>query len=321
MKTKIETGNGVIEITSLKEAPVIFFEDTHTYKHKESGKELSGITGSIREKLFPVVYDGVSEEVLKKAAKRGTEIHREIQRCIETDGITSTDLTDKFTEAIDGICTPHLCEFLIWDGKDYASAIDIVATDENGAIELIDIKTTSTLHADYVSWQLSIYADWFEKQTGVKVNRISALHVKKDRSECRYVPIQRKSKECVDAFMECIYSGGEMPAKYRGIVTQQDESSLLPAEITSIADKIYEMFSRYKYAKEQLDECKKMLYDAFNKYGVKKWDCEKFSITKKESQITKSFDTYQFKKDYPEMYNQYLKDAPKSGSLLYKQKA
>ena len=56
------------EYSNLKKCPVEFDELAHTYTL--DGKQLSGITGIIKDYLFPDMYKGVHERTLEAAAER-----------------------------------------------------------------------------------------------------------------------------------------------------------------------------------------------------------------------------------------------------------
>ena len=80
-------------------------------------------------------------------------------------------------------------EFTVDNGKN-ATNIDLVLWWENDLI-LCDIKTTATLDIDYLSCQLSINAEMFESQTGIKVDKLMAYWTREDR----FIEIPRLSAE------------------------------------------------------------------------------------------------------------------------------
>ena len=152
-----------------------FDENTHTYEL--DGKKLISTTQLLRKNNLAPNYDMVDEEVLKKAAEKGTLIHSEIEEFIKTGSIGFTN---------------EVALFIDWYRKQAVSEIeseikvynDIVA----GTIDLIykrnnewwisDIKTTSTIHTSSVQWQLSIYKALAEERLGIKIERSSVLHIR-----------------------------------------------------------------------------------------------------------------------------------------------
>ena len=69
------------EYSNLKKCPVEFDELAHTYTL--NGKQLSGITGIIKNYLFPDMYKGVHERTLEAAAERGSSVHSQVQMIIK----------------------------------------------------------------------------------------------------------------------------------------------------------------------------------------------------------------------------------------------
>ncbi|MGL5979626.1 MAG: hypothetical protein ACRCZY_01880 [Phocaeicola sp.] len=56
---------------------VQFNDELHTYTLR--GERLQGITSTLLKSLFPDTYKDVDEEVLKKAAERGSLIHEQCE--------------------------------------------------------------------------------------------------------------------------------------------------------------------------------------------------------------------------------------------------
>ena len=73
-------------MTQLKQIPVLFNQEEHTYTNTETGEMLKGITSTLIHRLFPDKYSGIPQAVLARAAERGTAIHEEIE-LVETIGI------------------------------------------------------------------------------------------------------------------------------------------------------------------------------------------------------------------------------------------
>jgi hypothetical protein len=61
----------------LNQSSVIFDQHAHTYTL--NGKTLSGVTSLLNRQLFKDKYTGISEELLAKAASRGSLIHETIE--------------------------------------------------------------------------------------------------------------------------------------------------------------------------------------------------------------------------------------------------
>ena len=139
----------------LKESSVIFNETEHTYTLK--GKKLGGVTAIVKW-LFPDTYTDIPEAVLMKAAAHGSLIHSKCE-LYDTCGLGDDlpEVQEYIRLKAENSLTTEANEYLVDDGKDIASSIDVVfSKGEDGCYPLADIKTTSKIHVDNVTLQLSI---------------------------------------------------------------------------------------------------------------------------------------------------------------------
>lgn len=186
------------EKTELVKSAVVFDELAHTYMYM--GAHLSGITSLLHRTLFADKYHGIAPEVLAKAAEYGHNIHEQIE-IVDSLGVESDhpSVQDYCRMKKDNNLVPLVNEYLVSDEKAYASSIDIVFDD----FTLADIKTTSRLDMEYLSWQLSIYAYLFEMQNpGLKVPRLLAIWLPKPRyGRSTLVEVPRKTKDAIKVLM------------------------------------------------------------------------------------------------------------------------
>jgi hypothetical protein len=180
---------------NLNKSSVIFSEIDHTYSFL--GKNLTGVTSLLKRTIFRDKYKGISQEVLMKAAEYGHNIHEQIE-LVDSLGVQSDSpaVIDYLRIKQELGLTTLSNEYLVSDEDYVASSIDLVFSD----LTLADIKTTSSLDIEYLSYQLSFYAYLFERQNpGLKVPRLLAIWLPKPRygkSMCVEVP--RKSKDVID---------------------------------------------------------------------------------------------------------------------------
>ena len=142
-----------MELPQLRQSPVVFNEEDHTYLLGD--RYLKGVTGTLVRRAYPHTYDtpeGMPEEVwkekLRNAAANGTSIHQAIE-LYEDLGVESD-----MPEVQNYIAVKHdngfinlATEYIVSDEKMYASAVDHVwYHEESGGIFLIDIKRTSEVH-------------------------------------------------------------------------------------------------------------------------------------------------------------------------------
>lgn len=187
------------EPINLVKSDVMFNEIDHTYSYL--GKSLSGVTGMLGRTLFVNKYKGISKAVLANAASYGHNIHEQIE-LVDSLGVESQNPAVKaYVEMKSQLGLTTLAnEYLVSDEEYIASSIDLVFDD----VSIADIKTTSHLDMEYVSWQLSIYAYLFEKQNPtLRVPRLFAVWLPKPQygKPC-IVEIPRKSKDAIKVLID-----------------------------------------------------------------------------------------------------------------------
>lgn len=140
-----------------------FVEETHSYLC--DGVLIPSVSELIRFK-FPDQYKGIPEKVLKKKASYGTKAHEYIERFIKKE-FTIEELRQKRIDpdiklAVEEFerCRKYWCFYVKdvermvdWRGR-YAGRLDLLVEGDY----VVDIKTTSEIHLDWLSYQLSLYA-------------------------------------------------------------------------------------------------------------------------------------------------------------------
>lgn len=293
----------------LKDCGVVLNEERHIYVD-EDFNTLQGVTGILHKHLFPQMYAGVSEEVLKAAAERGTRVHKQ---CEDFDNGNREIVSDEvFNYA--GICFEHdlhheASEYIVTDGEHFASAIDKVYRVSDDEFILADIKTTATLNRDYVRWQLSIYADWFEKQNkGAKVVALCAIWLRGDK--CKFEAVNRVESEDVAELLRCEIEGKEYTHKELAL-----EGSAL-AIPTHVVEQFIMLKDEADKALAKFEEVKAMLFEQMTTHNVKSWDCEAFKATVVPESVSIGFDAKKFEQENPELFAQYKTKETKRKSSL-----
>lgn len=289
----------------LVKSGVVFDSGHHTYTLGD--KQLSGITSLLDRQLFKDKYQGIPEDVLRKAAERGTYIHQSCELADEgfpvdcEEAINYQRLKEKYQLQIEE------SEYLVSDNEHYASCIDKVYRYDDNTFLLGDIKTTYKLNKEYVMWQLSIYAYLFEKQNpGTKIALIFAIWLR--GSTAQIVELDRVPDDKVERLLYCDANG----------LQYEESCETMPVLFNEAEGLIIDIENQLK----QLTEQKKAITDGVMKAmvqaGIYTWKGEKVSITRKTASTRKSFDKERFEKDYPGVYDKYIKESPVSESILIK---
>ena len=310
-------------MSNFKQSPVIFDEAAHTYTLE--GVRLSGVTAIVKW-MFPDTYKDIPQSVLEKAAEHGSLIHK---KCEQYDNCGFGDDLQEVREYVrlkaeNGLTTLEN-EYLVDDGKDIASSIDVVFDkDESGMYSLADIKTTSKIHKDNVTLQLSIYAYLFERcNKGKKVGRLFVIWLPKEQygkaelmelkrigsADCKKIVKAYVAKEDATPYREKCFGGVEASTEIEPI------EEAMPANLKDAEDEIIKIETQLKQMEERKKELKEGLYELMVQHNVKKWQSKRLQIIRKLESTRESIDTAKVKKQYPEVYAECLKTSKVKGSI------
>ena len=291
---------------------VTFIEESHQYFIGK--KELKGVTGTLIKKAFPDTYKNIPESVLMKAAERGGLIHNTFETFCS---IFDADLK-QYPNPTEELLAFHsmlvaydlhyvASEYLVTDGENFASAIDGIFADSEGNIYLVDYKTTSTLHYDNVSLQLSIYAKWFEEQNpDLKVKEIVCMWFKNGQS--KFQPLPRVADYQIDDLINA-YLADDTDYQYKVEVPEQ--FSALEQEYRLITARMDALKIKQDDLKEQM-----MKMMEANKQKSIKTNIGSYSYV--ESTTKRTLDMKLFKEKYPNAYERLTKVSFSKPSLRIK---
>lgn len=291
---------------------VTFIEESHQYFLGK--KELKGVTGTLIKKAFPDTYKNIPESVLKKAAERGGLIHNTFETfCSIFDADIKqfpnpTEELQAFHSMLVAFDLRYVAsEYLVTDGENFASAIDGIFADKEGNIYLVDYKTTSTLHYDNVSLQLSIYAKWFEEQNpDLKVKEIVCMWFKNGQS--KFQPLPRVADYQIDDLINA-YLADDTDYQYKVEVPEQ--FSALEQEYRLIT-------ARMDALKIKQDELKEKIMKMMEANKQKSIKTQFASYSYVESTTKRTLDTKLFKEKYPNAYEKLTKVSISKPSIRIK---
>lgn len=105
---------------------------------------------------------------------------------------------------------------------------------------------------------------------------------------------------------------------FESVVLSKDPKALYAIE--SMERAISEMENKLKLAKDAYAEVKQRILDSMESAGIKKIENDHFLMTAKSAYTRSQFDTKAFKKDHPELAEEYTKIEDVKSSLLIKLK-
>lgn len=292
---------------TLNQSPVIFNELDHTYTLDD--KSLNGVTSILNRQLFADKYSGISDEVLNKAAEYGKGVHESIE-LYDSLGIgEDEDAVKSYIKLCQKEGLTRLDnEYLISDNDYVASSIDVVFND----CSLADIKTTSHLDEEYVSWQLSIYAYLFEMQNpDLQANRLLAIWLPKARyGKPKIVEVCRKPVSEVIRLIEADKAGQQ----YVPAVASTTEITIA----NDVVQEVIRIERELKELKDKQTELREGLLKQMQDYNIKSFKTDGLSLTRKLATTKTSLDSKMLQEKYPEIYNECLKTSEVKESLLIK---
>ena len=297
----------------LNESAVTFKSDTHQYFLE--GKELKGITSTLIRRAYPNTYakpDNYTEEqwqeILANAAAKGSNMHETIELHDEL-GIESDmpELNSYIRIKEENNLTVLATEYIVSDEKDYATAIDKVMMREDGGIILVDFKRTSVLHIENVTLQLSICKRWFEHlNPTLKVAGIYVMWLRDEKS--RFEELTPWGDELLDELIKCdqedkdfapiLQSYGEFPVRFAEVEAEVARLEIVVKTLT-----------------ERQKELRNGLYDLMKKNHIKTFTGSRIKLTRVLPVKSKTFDSKTFKEENPDLYEKYMKESEKAGTL------
>ena len=283
-------------------ANLTFIEDTHEYFLGD--KKLISVTQLMQKHGLAPNYGDVPSEVLRAKAERGSLVHKEIEEYIKEGNIGFTNELIEFINADKGEVLKS--EFKV-NNDIVAGTVDLLLYKNNEYI-IADLKTTSELHIDAVSWQLTIYAYLLGQiNPMIKVTKGQAFHFNKD-GKLNIVDIVLKPLEEIERLMECERNNEKFELKK----IASDEQLMQLLEVEALIKSIEE---KKKKAEEQAKELRAELMKAMEANGVKSFENDLIRITYVAPSTRQSIDSAKLKKEQPTIYASYLKSSEVKASL------
>lgn len=253
-----------------------FNETNHTYTF--DGKVLISTTQLMRKHNLSPNYDMVNPEVLQAKAKKGTLIHKEIENFIKENQLGFTDELYEFQKYVKAHNLTSIKSETMVCNDIVAGTIDLMFMENDRPI-IADIKTTSVVHKEAVSWQLSIYRYLYlsyvdgnivpvkESEYNDVVGQV--FHFNKEGIlNVEEIPLKPYSD--IERLFNCERLGMQFTLEI-------DEAENSLQNVVHLEKIINELNEKVEFAKKQQEEFKKTLMEAmkerklntFEKDGVK----------------------------------------------------
>lgn len=286
----------------LNNSGVLYEDSTHQYFY--DGRELSGITGMLHQYVFPNMYSNVNEEVLKKAAEKGTIIHEQVELFASLGIEPASESVKAFVayikkngyEIIDS-------EYVLRIGEDHASAIDLVMHKDDAPddeVEIWDIKGTYSVNKEYVRWQNSMYKFGFETlNPHLKVTRICCMWLRDDEKRgtiCKLIPLGKpRPASDVKELFRCEKEG-----------RLYSDDTKTPYYIIDNEIALMDVQERIAKLQEQEKELKTAIFDGMSNDNLTSYKTSIYTYSLKSASERVTLDTKAFDADDEEAYNHLL---------------
>ena len=172
---------------------MIFDEGKHEYIHNNT--TYISVTQLLKKYGLSADYANIPQAVLDKAATKGKAVHSALEQYIKGDKsmvslFDEVRLIDQYiTQTSVNLGTAKSEEIVFDDQYQIAGTVDFQFIDGNDYV-VADFKTTSSLHMDAVSWQLSVYNYIITKGDLLTyyTNKLRVFHLTNGRLYVKEVP-------------------------------------------------------------------------------------------------------------------------------------
>lgn len=255
-----------------------FNETNHTYTF--NGKVLISTTQLMRKHNLSPNYDMVNPEVLQAKAKKGTLIHKEIENFIKENQLGFTDELYEFQKYVKAHNLTSIKSETMVCNDIVAGTIDLMFIENERPI-IADIKTTSVVHKEAVSWQLSIYRYLYlsyvdgnivpveESEYNDVVGQV--FHFNKEGIlNVEEIPLKPYSD--IERLFNCERLGMQFTLEI-------DEAENSLQNVVHLEKIINELNEKVEFAKKQQEEFKKTLMEAMENRKLSTYEKDGIKIT------------------------------------------
>ena len=281
--------------------------DENLHKYTVDGKEVISVTQLLQKHKITPSYDAVDKELLRVASERGTLIHEEVEKWIESGECGFTEEAERICDYLNSTADrdSQIISEQIVANDIVAGRFDVLYTHAKKLV-LTDIKTGNTKHLYGWTWQLSLYKYLYEKMYGKEIDSLEILWANGDLT---VIPCEYVGDEKIENLLNAEKEGRLISDVDLGVSEEELE------DLTELMEEIKAKEDELKLMKEKVDKVKEILYGTMEKEGVKTVDRGNLKITYVAPSCRTSVDSKKLEKEEPEIYKKYVKTTTVAGSI------
>ena len=282
--------------------------DDNLHKYTVDGKEVISVTQLLQKHKITPSYDAVDKELLRMASERGTLIHEEVEKWIESGESGFTKEAERICDYLNSTADrdSQIISEQIVANDVVAGRFDILFTYKKELV-LADIKTGNSKHLYGWSWQLSLYKYLYERMYEKKIEHLGIIWVRE--SGMTVMPCEYVGDEKIENLLNAEREGRLISDVDLGVSEEELE------DLTELMEEIKAKEDELKLMKEKVDKVKEILYGTMEKEGVKTVDRGNLKITYVAPSCRTSVDSKKLEKEEPEIYKKYVKTTTVAGSI------
>ena len=282
--------------------------DENLHKYTVDGKEVISVTQLLQKHKITPRYDAVDKELLRVASERGTLIHEEVEKWIESGECGFTEEAERICDYLNSTADrdSQIISEQIVANDIVAGRFDILFT-HNKELVLADIKTGNSKHLYGWSWQLSLYKYLYERMYEKKIEHLGIIWVRE--SGMTVMPCEYVGDEKIENLLKAEREGRLISDVDLGVSEEELE------DLTELMEEIKAKEDELKLMKEKVDKVKEILYGTMEKEGVKTVDRGNLKITYVAPSCRTSVDSKKLQEEEPEIYKKYVKTTTFAGSI------
>lgn len=289
-----------------------FEEKNHVYSVNGEIASIS-VTELLAKHGLAPDYSGINKKKLNESAKKGKEVHKDLENILRIAGYEpTTEQGKQFKEWVDNNLDCGVGEQMLGyerDGMIIAGTADVMGISKDRTFVVIgDHKNTAKFHREYVSWQVSLL-DYFARKLGrEKINGkilnwggakyFYCFHYDPKTAKMTVYELEKIADEEIEKLLDCEYNNTlyERPML---VIDPELQERYLQAE-----EAFMEIEEKAKQAQATRDGVRAEMLALFERQGIKSWESpnKKLLVTYVAPQDRISVDSNKLKKNFPQVY-------------------